>query len=91
MTVPSPTAAPGSTVVFSWPAYTGCPTGHALSGFNVITDGVITSGGPNRGPGETSIGIKIPSTAGQTTTTTYTAVCTDQESPISDAVSVTAQ
>jgi len=91
MTVPSPTAAPGSTVVFTWPSYTGCPAGHPLSGFNVLTDGQITAGGPNRAPNETSISIKIPNTAGQSTTTTYTAVCTDQESPTSDAVTVTAQ
>jgi eukaryotic-like serine/threonine-protein kinase len=80
---------PGSTVTFTWPAYTGCPADHPLSGFNVQTDGTIVAGGPSRPSTDTFVDIKISNTVGETTTATYTAICTDFDSPTSDATTVT--
>ena len=80
---------PGSTVTFSWPAYTGCPADHPLSSFNIQTNGTFVSGNATRPAGDTSVGIKISNNVGETTTASYTAICTDFESPMSAATSVT--
>jgi serine/threonine-protein kinase len=89
MTYPAGPYLAGSVVTFSWTNYAGCPAGHPLSGFNIQTDGTIVDGDSNRGPGENSVDIKISGTAGDDTTVTYTALCTDLESPQADPVSVT--
>lgn len=80
---------PGMVVTFSWPVYSGCPAGHALNGFNVQTNGTIVTGTSSRPPTDTSITIKISNTVGDTTAATYSAVCTDFDSPMSDPTSVT--
>ncbi|MBG6055158.1 serine/threonine-protein kinase [Salinibacterium sp. CAN_S4] len=90
---PAPTASagpylPGSVVTFSWPAYSGCPADHPLSGFNVqAMNG--TPENSSQPANATSADITISSTVGDSTSVTYTAVCTDFESPLSDAASVT--
>lgn len=91
MTFPGPPHPAGSTVKFTWTTYAGCPVGHDLSGFNVATNGTFVTGTANRPAGDTSVDIKISNTVGQATTVSYTAVCTDFESPASDQVSVTAE
>ena len=93
-TKPAPSVAsagpylPGTVVTFTWPAYSGCPAEHVLSGFNVqAMNG--TPQNSSRPAGATSVDITISSTVGSTTSVTYTAVCTDFESPLSDPTSVT--
>jgi serine/threonine-protein kinase len=81
----------GSTVTFSWTTYAGCPADHALSGFNIQTNGTIVGSGATVDPDASSVDIKISGTAGQDTSATYTALCTDLESPQSDPVTVTAE
>ena len=79
---------PGMIVTFTWPAYSGCPANHPLSGFNVqAMNG--TPQNSSRPADATSADITISSTVGTTTSVTYTAVCTDFESPLSDPTSVT--
>ena len=89
MTYPAGPFLAGSTVTFSWPAYAGCPAGHALSGFSVQTNGTFATGGAKRDKGDTSVDIKLNATAGGTTSVSYTALCTDLESPASNPVVVT--
>ncbi|MCU1412250.1 MAG: serine/threonine protein kinase [Rhodoglobus sp.] len=81
----------GDTVTISWATYAGCPAGHPLSGFSFLVspNGSIVDGGPTRGPEESSLDIMLSNTAGDTTTITYTALCTDLESPPSDPVGIT--
>ncbi len=80
---------PGTTVTFSWATYAGCPATHPLSSFNIQTNGTIVSGTATRPKTDTSVDIKISNTVGDTTTATYTAICTDFDSPTSDPTSVT--
>lgn len=80
---------PGKVVTFTWTTYAGCPADHDLSGFNIQTNGTIVTGGVTRPATDTSVDIKISSTVGDQTTVTYTALCTDIESPASPPVSVT--
>ena len=89
MTYPAGPFLAGSTVTFSWPEYQGCPAGHALSGFSVQTNGTFATGGAKRDKGDTSVDIKLTATAGGTTSVSYTALCTDLESPASNPVVVT--
>ncbi|MBX3100781.1 MAG: serine/threonine protein kinase [Salinibacterium sp.] len=89
MTYPAGPYLAGSTVTFSWTTYAGCPSGHSLSGFNIQTNGTIVDGGVTRDKADTSVNIKLSATAGDQTTVTYTALCTDLESPASDPVTVT--
>ncbi|CAN5226565.1 hypothetical protein BH09ACT5_BH09ACT5_24660 [soil metagenome] len=78
----------GDTVTFSWTTYAGCPTGHDLSGFSVQTNGTFVGDGPTLDKSATSVQIKLlPS--GQATTVSYSAICTDLESPTSDPITVT--
>ncbi|WP_309615000.1 protein kinase domain-containing protein [Salinibacterium sp.] len=90
MTASSGPYLPGTVVTFTWTTYAGCPAGHPLSGFNVqLSKGTFVTGGANRPAADTSVGVTISSTVGDTTSVTYTAVCTDFESPTSDSTSVT--
>jgi serine/threonine-protein kinase len=89
MTYPAGPFLAGATVTFSWPTYSGCPADHDLSGFNIQTNGTIVSGGVTRDKNDTSVDIQLQPTAGAQTTVTYTALCTDLESPASDPVTVT--
>ena len=82
----------GSPVTISWAVYAGCPIGHILSGFSfLVTDGTIVSNGgsPSVGPGETELDITLNPTPGGTTSISYTALCTDLESPPSSTVDIT--
>ena len=88
---PGSEAAPGSTVKFSWTTYAGCPADHPLSGFNVSAgsqQSQVVPANPQSATA-TSVEIKMPSTAGQSVSVTYTALCTDLESPSSDPITVT--
>ena len=81
----------GASVTVSWPAYVGCPAGHTLSGFSfIVTNGTITGNGGNASvpPGDTSLVIKLAATPGDTTVS-YTALCTDLESPRSGNTVIT--
>jgi serine/threonine-protein kinase len=85
--VPSGTYVAGDTVPITWPAYTGCPADHALSGFNFqVTNG--TASVPNVVP-STATTLQVELGTPGTTTIAYTAVCTDFESPSSDPVTIT--
>ena len=88
MTTPAGPFLGGASVEFSWTTYAGCPDGHALSGFSVQTNGTFDGDGPSLGADATSVKIKLLP-AGQETTASYSAICTDLESPASDPVSVT--
>jgi serine/threonine protein kinase len=80
----------GDEVTVSWATYAGCPAGHDLSGFSfLVQNGEIVDGNPTRGPEESSLVIKLSETAGETTNVSYTALCTDIESPASDPVGIT--
>jgi serine/threonine-protein kinase len=93
MTVPSDTAPAGSEVTFTWPTYTGCSAGTTLERFIVLIDenSQFVSGNAQRGPNETSVKIRIPSTPEQVAVVSYSAVCSGMESPVSDPTSVTAE
>ncbi len=94
-TKPTPLIAPvgpflaGDTITVTWPAYTGCPASRPHTGFSVqVQKGSLV--GINPLPtSATSAGIELSSTAGEATIVTYTAICTDFESPLSDQLSVT--
>ena len=77
----------GNDITVNWPNYSGCPSGHPLSGFNFqITNGTAASTNPISSSATTlSIELGTPGT----TTIAYTALCTDFESPVSDQTSVT--
>jgi serine/threonine protein kinase len=80
----------GDEVTVSWATYAGCPAGHDLSGFSfLVQNGEIVDGNPTRGPEESSLAIKLSETPGETTNISYTALCTDIESPASDPVGIT--
>ena len=84
----------GQTVTFNWTTYSGCPAGFDLTSFNVQTNGTFVSGGSSRSKDDSSVQIKLTPASGPPTTTftvSYTAVCTDRESPASDPVTVTTQ
>jgi serine/threonine-protein kinase len=78
----------GDTVTFSWTTYAGCPAGHELSSFSVQTNGTFVGDGPTLDKTATSVQIKLLP-AGQATTVSYSAICTDLESPTSDPITVT--
>lgn len=78
--------AAGDVIVINWPSYSGCPAGHAHSGFNFqITNGTASIGNVVS-PGTTSMNVTLGS-AGETTVA-YTAVCTNFESPASNPLSI---
>jgi serine/threonine-protein kinase len=82
----------GAQVTVSWGSYTGCPSGHTLSGFSfsvlggtIVNPGSGTTISPDGhsasvSPTATSLDVKL---AAPNTTISYTAVCTDFESPSS--------
>ncbi|HWR85905.1 MAG TPA: serine/threonine protein kinase, partial [Rhodoglobus sp.] len=75
----------GDTVTFTWPAYNGCPADHPLSGFSISVQGA--TGTTSVGSGTSSTQIALDQ-AGDVTVT-YTALCTDFESPPSDPTTIT--
>ncbi len=77
----------GQVLTVTWPEYNGCPAGHPHNGLNFqVTNG--TASVSNTVPtGTTSLEITLG--AAGTTTIKYTALCTDFESPPSDATSIT--
>jgi serine/threonine-protein kinase len=88
MTYPAGPYLGGATVTFSWTTYAGCPAGHPLSSFSVQTNGEFVGDGPTLDKNATSVQIKLLP-AGQETSVSYSAICTDLESPTSDAAKVT--
>jgi len=94
-TKPTPLIAPagpftaGDTITVTWPAYTGCPASRPHTGFSVqVQKGSLV--GINPLPtSATNAEIKLSITPGEATIVTYTAICTDFESPLSDQLSVT--
>jgi eukaryotic-like serine/threonine-protein kinase len=76
----------GDTVTFTWPVYNGCPADYPHSGFSISVQGA--TGTTSVGPSTTSTQIALD-TAGDVTIT-YTALCTDFESPASDPTTITA-
>ncbi|MGL4340307.1 MAG: protein kinase domain-containing protein [Rhodoglobus sp.] len=80
---------PGSTVTFSWSEYSGCPAESPLTGFTIQTNGTIVGGTASRPKSDTSVDITISNTVGETTEVSYSAVCTDFDSPTSTPVTIT--
>jgi serine/threonine-protein kinase len=100
-----PPAAPfpaGTQITVSWASYTGCPSGHSLSSFSFQVQGgkivnpgsgtTVSSDGHSASvsPTATTLDILLPAAVGDTTTISYTAVCTDFESPASPNTVITA-
>jgi serine/threonine protein kinase len=80
----------GGTVTFTWTTYAGCPAGQSLNGFSVqVNNGTFVTGNANRPPTDTSVDIVLTGPSGTATSVTYSALCSDVESPQSDPVSVT--
>jgi serine/threonine-protein kinase len=80
---------PEEMVTITWPAYSGCPAGHPLTGIAVsVINGELQGSSPMP-PGATSADVVLSPTVGETTQVTYTAICTDFESPASDPVTIT--
>jgi len=74
----------GTDITFSWTQYEGCPAGHSLNGFSINPGpGATTVGGNSRAANETSVTITLPAAPGPISVS-YTALCTDLESPASD-------
>jgi serine/threonine-protein kinase len=91
VTYPAGPYMPNGNVTVSWPAYTGCPSGHTLSGFAVqVSNGTITGNGGSGsvGAGVNSLAIQLGSPSPGSTTINYTALCTDLESPPSGDTSI---
>ena len=80
---PGPPNGVGDEIVFQWPAYTGCPAGHALSGLSFVINGSTSV----VGGGDTQLSY-TPTAAGDVTVS-YSALCTDLQSPASDNTVVT--
>ena len=81
--------APSAKVNVKWAAYEGCPAGHPLSGFSFLIQGGPDAGTSNQDPNSGGFEIELPATAGESTTISYTALCTDMESPRSEPVTAT--
>ncbi|CAN5453203.1 hypothetical protein BH10ACT7_BH10ACT7_25230 [soil metagenome] len=79
----------GDQLTVNWASYNGCPTGHPLSGFSVLVQGTGTNGSGAASAGDLSREITVSTTPGPNTTVSYTALCTDLESPPSDGVVIT--
>ncbi|MBH0116934.1 serine/threonine protein kinase [Salinibacterium sp. NG253] len=76
-------------VTVKWTTYQGCPAGHPLTSFNFLVVGGPNAGASSYAAGVTQFDIVLPSNEGDTTKISYTAVCTDLESPSSEPVTVT--
>lgn len=92
-TAPAPTAAPtlddtdytpGQAMNVNWAGYTACPSGHALTGYNILVDGTsVSTVGSNSGA------ITAPSATGNHTVS-YQANCKNLDtSPASPTTSFT--
>jgi len=91
----------GAQVTVSWASYTGCPSGHPLSSFSFQVQGgtivnpgsgtTVSSDGHSASvsPTATTLDIKLTPAPGDTTIS-YTAVCTNFESPASPNTIITA-
>lgn len=88
-TVPAGPFLAGDTIAFSWPEYTGCPAGHPHSGFNIAVQGGTLEATNPVSAGTTSVEVTLSATPGAETVITYTALCTDFESPPSPPTTVT--
>ncbi|MEP6478628.1 MAG: protein kinase [Rhodoglobus sp.] len=76
----------GSTVTVSWSTYTSCPSGHPFSGYAfTVTNGTLVGSQP--GVGDTSTDVKLAATPNDNVVT-YTALCTDIESIVSDGTNI---
>ncbi|MBU1586813.1 MAG: protein kinase [Actinobacteria bacterium] len=90
MTVSAGPYTVGGTVTFSWTSYNGCPAGQSLNGFSVqVQNGTFVTGNANRPATDTSVDIVLTGPAGTPTSVTYSALCSEVESPQSDPVSAT--
>ncbi|MDH6182325.1 serine/threonine protein kinase [Microbacteriaceae bacterium SG_E_30_P1] len=88
-TFPADTYETGDALTVSWPAYSGCPSGHALSGFNFQVTGADFAGSGNPlSPSATAVDLVITAASGGSVTVAYTAMCTDFESPVSDQITI---
>ncbi|MCY7411493.1 MAG: protein kinase [Salinibacterium sp.] len=94
-TKPTPLIAPvgpyvaGDTITVSWPAYTGCPASRPHTGFSLqVQNGSLVGSNPFPASA-TNADIELSNTPGETTIITYTAICTDFESPLSEPLSLT--
>ncbi|MGV8911260.1 MAG: protein kinase domain-containing protein [Rhodoglobus sp.] len=76
-------------VTVKWASYKGCPAGHPLSGFNFLIQGGPDTGSSKQDPNSNAFDIQLPATSGESTTISYSALCTDMESPSSEPVTVT--
>lgn len=83
--------APDAIVTVKWATYQGCPAGHPLSGFNFLIQGGPDTGSSRQDPNSSGFDIQLPAASGETTTITYSALCTDMDSPQSEPVIVTIQ
>jgi serine/threonine-protein kinase len=83
--------APDAIVTVKWATYQGCPAGHPLSGFNFLIQGGPDTGSSLQDPNSGGFDIQLPETSGEKTTISYSALCTDMESPPSEPVIVTVQ
>jgi len=80
--------APGDTVTVKWNTYASCPAGHARSGYNFLVQGGPSAGSSSYGKDVTEFDITLGA-SGESTKISYSVVCTDIESPMSEAVTVT--
>jgi serine/threonine protein kinase len=76
-------------VTVRWAPYQGCPPGHPLSRFNFLIQGGPDAGTSGQDPNSSGFDIQLPATSGESTTISYSALCTDLESPLSEPVTVT--
>ncbi|MGV8852553.1 MAG: protein kinase domain-containing protein [Rhodoglobus sp.] len=86
---PSGPYAASDVVTVKWASYQGCPAGHPLSGFNFLIQGGPDTGSSKQDPNSNAFDIQLPATSGESTTISYSALCTDMESPSSEPVTVT--
>ncbi|GAA1211233.1 protein kinase domain-containing protein [Rhodoglobus aureus] len=80
---------PGDIVTVKWATYKGCPAGHPLTGFSFLIQGGPDSGVSSQDPNSGGFDVELPGTSGEKTTFSYTAQCTDMDSPSSEPVTVT--
>ena len=75
----------GQTVNITWPAFTGCPAGHALAGYSfTITNATPTTATPT--PSDTTFAIVLGATG--PATVKYTATCKELTTPTSAPLNI---
>lgn len=79
------TAKPGDTVVVTWPAYAGCPSGSTVSGYSIFLDGA--SVGTVTGTA-TTFNLTAPGPVGMDHPVTYQVSCGPLQSGISPAATL---